>query len=191
MVGVDGVPVDLVVGLDAANKVGKDRFVEEFHAGLGVDQPVGVQGVGVGEEDEPETALPGGPQGVPHGRIGHEDGIPCFAEPLVGAGESELCAGPGDIVLGVDLAGLEVVLAFEEALDPLEAVGGVVGDEAHEAGLEVESEEDVADVDEGGGGGVHEGVLRRVSRRKRAAVAEALGRAWRPSWRFCRRQRAA
>lgn len=112
----DGVLVDVGARFDGADLVREDGALEKGEVGELLEDPGAVEGVGVGEEDE--GVVFGGEffDGVPHGLVGGEDVPPGEDELFVGGVAFEGFEGPGDVVVGVDVAGLELIFFGEELI---------------------------------------------------------------------------
>jgi len=151
-VSFDGVFEDAWVRFDRSHKVRKDGVIKERKDLIIRQESPGMDGVGIGEENEGESAIPQIVHGGPHGGDGSEDAVPFLAELVWSAGEAEAFRGPSDERVLCDLARFEIVLFVDEAEDTFLGVRCFGGDESAKGRLEIKSQEDISDINESVGG---------------------------------------
>lgn len=101
----NGGGVDALVGFHGFFGVGEGEGVEVFEDGVAFAEPLVVEVVGVGQENEAVVLLEGEDEFFAGGGVGEEDGVPDFAESLEGEGEAEQGGEAVEELFGFELAG--------------------------------------------------------------------------------------
>ena len=163
LVVFDGFGVEVIVWFDRADILGKVMMIEEGKFLMFSQEGPGVDRVGVREKDEAVAVVFKGADDLPHGLIEAEDVFPCRNELWgikVGLEDFE---GLGDELLIGEGSGFVGVLKKGEGIGE-RGIG--LSEDGLVKAVEVELEEDVADIEEEGhlrlglwgvGGGQNEG----------------------------------
>jgi len=144
---LDGELVDFRLGFDGIDLVGKDGAMEEGELGVGLEDPRAMDGVGVGEKDEAVASGVESADGLPHRFVGREDVSPGVVELSVRCGGIEGGERPVSVIGVGDTAGLELVFFREEFGQSGGGIGVTGRQKGFERSLEIEIEEDFADVE--------------------------------------------